>query len=45
MKPTTTKDRSASRLIVRLGWFIGIWGASVGVLACFAYALHKIILG
>jgi len=45
MKRTTTEDRSPNRLIVRLGWFIGIWGASVGVLGCFAYALHKIILG
>jgi hypothetical protein len=45
MKRTTTKDGSPNRLIVRLGWFIGIWGASVAVLACLAYALHKIILG
>jgi len=45
MKRTTTKDRTPKRLIVRLGWFFGIWGASVGVLGCLAYALHKIILG
>jgi hypothetical protein len=44
VKPTTIKPPS-DRLIVRLGWFVGIWAASVAVLGVIAYALHKLILG
>jgi len=45
MKPITTEVPAASRLATRLCWFVGIWAASVAVLAIVAYALHKIILG
>jgi hypothetical protein len=45
MKPNTTELPAASRLTTRLCWFVGIWAASVAVLAIVAYALHKIILG
>jgi hypothetical protein len=33
------------RTITRLGWFIGIWAASVTALYAIAYVLRKIILG
>jgi hypothetical protein len=33
------------RLWIRIGWFVGIWAASVAALGVVAYALHKIILG
>jgi hypothetical protein len=52
MKPTTTEAPDAisrhplaRRLAVRVGWFVGIWAASVGVLAGVAYLLRKIIRG
>jgi len=45
MKPITTELPAAGRLATRLCWFVGIWAASVAVLAIVAYALHKIILG
>jgi len=45
MKPITTEVPAASRLATRLCWFVGIWAASVAVLAIVAYALHKMILG
>jgi Protein of unknown function (DUF2474) len=45
MKRTITRNPVSNRLIIRLGWFVGIWGASVAVLSCVAYVLHKIILG
>jgi len=38
MKPTITR-------LTRLGWFVGIWAASVIVLYAIAYVLRKIILG
>lgn len=44
MKRTIIKPESAP-LLVRLGWFVGIWAASVAALGVAAYALHKIILG
>ncbi len=45
MKPTTIEAAATSRLVTKLCWFVGIWAASVAVLAIVAYALHKIILG
>jgi hypothetical protein len=50
MKRTTT-DQSATGqagtggLLTRLGWFVGIWAASVAALSIVACILHKIILG
>jgi Protein of unknown function (DUF2474) len=45
MTPTTIEAPAAGRLVTKLCWFVGIWAASVVVLAIVAYALHKIILG
>jgi hypothetical protein len=45
MKLITTELPAASRLATRLCWFVGIWAASVAVLAIVAYALRRIILG
>jgi hypothetical protein len=33
------------RTITRLGWFVGIWAASVMVLYTIAFVLRKIIQG
>jgi hypothetical protein len=45
MKPTIIEAPVSGRLVIKLCWFVGIWAASVAVLAVVAYALHKIILG
>jgi len=41
----TTIERPPGSVWVRIGWFVGIWAASVAALGVVAYALHRIILG
>lgn len=45
MKRTITERRSGNGPVARLGWFVGIWAASVAVLSAVAYVLRRIILG
>ncbi len=43
-QPTIIEPQSTP-LWVRIGWFVGIWAASVAALGVVAYALHRLILG
>jgi hypothetical protein len=45
MKRTTTERRPGGGTAARLGWFVGLWAASVAVLGAVAYVLRRIILG
>ncbi len=44
MKRITIK-RFPNQLLIQLEWFVGIWTASVVVLAIVAYTLRRVILG
>ena len=48
MEPTLAKfpsSRQPGSIIRRIGWFIGIWAASIVVVAAVAEGLKHIILG
>ena len=43
--PTGVRPRKPGSTVRRIGWFIGIWAASVVVVAVVAEGLKHIILG
>ena len=48
MEPTSTNPASKQQpgsMLRRIGWFIGIWAASIVVVAAIAEGLKHIILG
>jgi hypothetical protein len=40
-----TEDRASGRLVIRIGWFVAIWAASIVVVAGVAEGLKRLILG